>query len=1605
MLSILALHGQKHEWLATAQYTTGSAINTSLTPVQVVDARNNIYILSTYRGTIGFPTDTISFTPSTSTFASYIAKYDADGNFLWVKNITNGQSVTVSQMRFNTRNQLIIYGSYFGSSANPIAFGPDTLSLTRATFVAVMDTAGNFLSATNIAFGGSAVTALGMAIAPNNDIILTGYHSFGNKCLFDSGVAVNVTLSCCDFYLARFSSDGKKLRWHRSFEISKVSISRALSIGSDNQIYMGILISQNQTAFGISAGSAGNKAGMAWYRGDGTLYKARTADDNNLQSMETIVARDSSFVLCIGYCSRDSSSWNGNKFYKQGPLSPSFRGFHVVFAMKHWDTLAWSHTTNVTVTLGAVSGYSFAGISGNFVFLSLQSNGSTDTFRFGGLKVSQLSPSKICKVDLLGNVLWIIPNPTSYAPPINTIGIADVVYSGVASTNTWTFDPFTYRKPSGTNWWHYVAKTFDYNIVRGDVRRGPYCAGDTLLVPYTRAGDYDTANTFIAEISDPNGNFLGGERELGRLKSNKDSVVTGKLPLFQVASSPNYRIRIRSTHPVVQSFFRLDTLKLLIYSRDKADPGKDSTICKGDTFQLNTFGGTKWSWSPALRMNNAGSRTPLVWPDTSTRYTIIIADSSGCGAPDTASILISVRPAPLIAATNSRDSLVCLGTTAVLRARFASGKADAYETFWRDRQGKILANNRPGATDSFSLLFQSDTLIILELRDNCHPQSDTLHFHLRAFPDLQWLQVPADTQICRGTPLAAKARTFGGKADSVRFVWSQVPANNTLATGDSLLLSAPDAMRIQIEARDRCTKQELKHLFDLSLFPQINAQWTVNPADTLCFGESRTWQASATGGHPLFLKSFHWFLNGRQVHSGSQYRINTDTIHSRADIHEKVYLSLQVDDGCSLPITIRSDSFLIRPPLLASRNMPGDSTVCLYQSINLSGIARGGKNYTQRWSWYRDGQFMQSGQGINFAPENYYANSDTGRYFLLRAVLSDACSYPDSFEYRIFTPDTLQGTIILRNPVLCAGQSLNLYAKPVGGLPDAYRFAWQVNNQSVSSSDSLVFPWFNQGRRDSVYQIRFSLSDACYGKQVLDSIQLRVLRNLTLALQNDSINPVKYATDTLCYGATRSIRVYPFGGNAGSRNIRWFQNGVFVADTDVYAFSPAAYDTDHPEYRLMAVLSDACSVVSDTVLFDLFVREPLRVQASADTLLCFGQQARLTAIGNGGITFNHRFRWSNAAGVYANLPVWTTGALQRDTVFLLVLTDGCSLPADSQYINIRVRPALQLNVQADTICYVGSTGITANASGGIASGYRYSWWNDNLLLPDTQNRIRFGASARTRIKVVLGDGCSQSSDTARIDIAPIPLFDPGIRAGSFCEPWTAQISPASLSTENYTYSLRIGNNTQGLPARVQRNAGDFRLFVVATNSLGCSDSTGIPVTVWPKPDARFSFSPEKPDLDDADVRFFPQMNRPGWLHAWWNNDTLFSRQIPAEYTFSDTGNFRITHIVSNENLCADTVEQNIYIAINYRLFMPGAFTPNNDGLNDVFLPVVRGINSLEYTIYNRWGQRIFLGNESTGWDGTFAGTPVPEGVYVVLLSVTNRYGHRYYQSASIVLLR
>ena len=115
---------------------------------------------------------------------------------------------------------------------------------------------------------------------------------------------------------------------------------------------------------------------------------------------------------------------------------------------------------------------------------------------------------------------------------LSAIGKQDLLYSG-AFSGTISLSPFSFRNTASIPK-PFIARTADYSITRGEVLEGPYCAGDSILIPYERAGEFDTANTFIAELSDEAGDFFGRQRELGRLKYDKDSTIVGTLPLFQV---------------------------------------------------------------------------------------------------------------------------------------------------------------------------------------------------------------------------------------------------------------------------------------------------------------------------------------------------------------------------------------------------------------------------------------------------------------------------------------------------------------------------------------------------------------------------------------------------------------------------------------------------------------------------------------------------------------------------------------------------------------------------------------------------------------------------------------------------------------------------------------------------------------------------------------------------------------------------------------------------------------------------------------------------------------------------------------------------------------
>ncbi|MEZ4830168.1 MAG: gliding motility-associated C-terminal domain-containing protein [Bacteroidia bacterium] len=89
-----------------------------------------------------------------------------------------------------------------------------------------------------------------------------------------------------------------------------------------------------------------------------------------------------------------------------------------------------------------------------------------------------------------------------------------------------------------------------------------------------------------------------------------------------------------------------------------------------------------------------------------------------------------------------------------------------------------------------------------------------------------------------------------------------------------------------------------------------------------------------------------------------------------------------------------------------------------------------------------------------------------------------------------------------------------------------------------------------------------------------------------------------------------------------------------------------------------------------------------------------------------------------------------------------------------------------------------------------------------------------------------------------------------------------------------------------------------------------------------------------------------------------------------------------------------------------RIYIPNAFTPNNDGNNDIFFVSGGFVRDFQLSIFNRWGTELFTSlSIENGWDGTYKGAPVQEGVYVFRFSGTDFDGQRIERSGSITLLR
>jgi gliding motility-associated-like protein len=113
-----------------------------------------------------------------------------------------------------------------------------------------------------------------------------------------------------------------------------------------------------------------------------------------------------------------------------------------------------------------------------------------------------------------------------------------------------------------------------------------------------------------------------------------------------------------------------------------------------------------------------------------------------------------------------------------------------------------------------------------------------------------------------------------------------------------------------------------------------------------------------------------------------------------------------------------------------------------------------------------------------------------------------------------------------------------------------------------------------------------------------------------------------------------------------------------------------------------------------------------------------------------------------------------------------------------------------------------------------------------------------------------------------------------------------------------------------------------------------------------------------------------------------------------------------TLIVQNSYGCSDTTQRLVVIDPNYVIYVPNAFTPNGDGLNDIFQAKGFYITKFDMQIFDRWGEQIFTSNDiNKGWDGTIKGKIIENSVYVWKVVVVDAKKKRHDLTGHVTLMK
>jgi gliding motility-associated-like protein len=427
-------------------------------------------------------------------------------------------------------------------------------------------------------------------------------------------------------------------------------------------------------------------------------------------------------------------------------------------------------------------------------------------------------------------------------------------------------------------------------------------------------------------------------------------------------------------------------------------------------------------------------------------------------------------------------------------------------------------------------------------------------------------------------------------------------------------------------------------------------------------------------------------------------------------------------------------------------------------------------------------------------------------------------------------------------------------------------------------------------------------------------------------------------------------------------------------------------------YTVTLVLNYACG--TDTLVQNITVTTCGFTATPVPTNILCNAQCTGTANANpsGGIA-PYTFAWSNAQTAQT-----ATGLCPGN--YTVAITDSSSAIV-TVTVTISQPPVLTVTTTSTPTACGNNGSATAGAFGGNP-GYTYSWNSSPIQTTQAATGL---ASGNYSVIVTDANGCSQTQTVTVNSNNVLSTTVASTQTGCSVNNGTATATPAN-GTAPFTY---LWSNGQTTSAAVALGAGNYSVTV--TDATGCSQTQTVSVTQTPGIPATASANPTSIIAGDSTL-----LSAGGGGTYQWSPSAGLSCTTCQNPVATPSGTTVYCVTVTDVNNCTDSACVTIIVGNEPTdcskagtLYLPNAFSPNNDGENDV-LKIYYGdlscLKEFELVIYNRWGEKVFeTTNPMTPWDGSYRGKPEDTSVFVYRMTAVLLTGQEISKKGNVSLER